>query len=54
MLPGRVLRLDTTDRDSLAPAVLDAVARLPPGRANAAALVERMAAWLIDGSVQAS
>ena len=54
VLPGRVLRLDTRDRDSLAPAVLDAVARLPPGRANAAALVERMAAWLIDGSVQAS
>lgn len=44
--PARVLLLDTSARDTLAPAVLAAVQRLPPGPPDSARLFEHMARWV--------
>lgn len=44
--PGRVLWLDTSDGDSLAGAVLDAVAALPPTPRDAKRLLRVMTAWV--------
>lgn len=46
ILPGRVLRLDTGDRDPLAPAVLAALSRPAPAPAAAVDVLRHMVGWL--------
>jgi hypothetical protein len=44
--PSRVAILDTGDRSSLVPRVLEAIRHLPPGPPGSLALLDHVTAWL--------
>lgn len=54
VMPGRVLRPDTSDRDALAPQVTRALATLPPTRPEPLGVLLQVTGWLLAEPVGAS